>query len=520
VADLPQTVQYGAVRATLERHAGALRIVVRRGGPTTVVGTLGDAPDGLARIRRGRVDERFETPSGKRREHRLRARRMTVRFGPRSVEVIAAADGAAFRTRRLGPTTYRLPRGTRSWLQNYRTDYERSYVERALERQRYGLPALLRRRSTYTLLTESGVGDGPVSHLEGGRVVPDTKLWRVAITGSLADVVESDLALSLGRPSEIADTSWIEPGVAAWSWWSDRRSGARLDAQKAFVDAAAANGWRYVTVDAGWDPAWIPELVSYAKERGVAVILWYDVDDADIDQAADLGAAGVKLDFVLSDRRDRIALMDALARQAARRRLVVDFHGCTIPRGLQRTWPNVLSLEAVQGAEYWSQEPASPAHNVNLAFTRNVIGGMDYTPVTFSAPGRVTSLGHELAESVVFESGLQHFADAPSSYAAEPLAERVLREVPVAWDDTRLVSGEPDDHAVLARRDGDAWWVGGLFAGAPRTARVPLDFLGDGDYAMRLVADGLTDIEATVTARTVLQIPVELNGGFVIELRP
>jgi hypothetical protein len=259
--------------------------------------------------------------------------------------------------------------------------------------------------------------------------------------------------------------------------------------------------------------------VAYAEARSVKVILWYDVDDADLDQAADLGAAGVKLDFVLSDRRPGIQRMDDLAEQAAKRHLVVDFHGCTLPRGLQRTWPNVLTLEAVRGAEYWSLKAASPAHNITLAFTRNVVGGMDYTPVTFSAPGRVTSLGHELAESVVFESGLQHFADAPASYAAEPIAARVLRAVPAEWDDTRLLSGAPDDHVVIARRDGEAWWVGGLTAGPARTIRVPLDFLDPGDHTARIVEDGLTERTQFVSPATVLEIPVAENGGFVIELR-
>jgi hypothetical protein len=145
---------------------------------------------------------------------------------------------------------------------------------------------------------------------------------------------------------------------------------------------------------------------------------------------------------------------------------------------------------------------------------------MDYTPVTFSAPDRQTSLGHELAESVVFESGLQHFADTPGAYAAQPLAQAVLRRVPAAWDDTRLVSGAPDDHVVIARRDGDTWWVGGLVAGRARTVRVPLRFLGDGDYTAHVVSDGLSERTKTVRAGTPLDIAVDANGGFVIELRP
>ena len=268
--------------------------------------------------------------------------------------------------------------------------------------------------------------------------------------------------------------SWIRPGRVAWSWWSDSTSPRDPDRQRYFVDAAAERGWEYSLVDEGWDAAWLPELVRYAADRGVRILLWTHWRDLRepgrrarlLDRWAGWGIAGVKVDFLQSDRRRRLAAYDAIARAAARRRLLVDFHGSTLPRGIQRTWPNVMTLEAVLGAEHGKAATIPAAHDVDLVFTRNAVGSMDYTPVTFSAPLRTSTAAHQLALAVAFESGLQHLADTPESYAARPAADAVLRALPVAWDDTRLLDGAPGSHATLARRAGAEWWVASLQAGA------------------------------------------------------
>jgi hypothetical protein len=219
-----------------------------------------------------------------------------------------------------------------------------------------------------------------------------------------------------------------------------------------------------------------------------------------------------------------MAVMEDIARAAAARRLVVNFHGSTVPRGLQRTWPNVLTMEGVAGAEHAKGgTPIDPAHNVTLAFTRNVIGSMDYTPVTFSA-NRTTSAGHELAQAVVFESGLQHFADSPESYGQWPAAGEVLRRVPAAWDDTKLIAGRPGESVTVARRSGRAWFVASLRSGAPRPQTVPLSFLSPAQaYVARVTTDdgaSLTPGTYDVTANGSLTVPVARNGGFVIEITP
>ena len=452
----------GAPLSATVRHAGTrvldLRIGLRAGGRCL--------PQGL-RYRgaaRARVDERYTTPAGKRRDHRYVARRLVLAFRTgrtrAEVRLQASDDGVAWRTTVHGAdvtaecSTAAAPAGARAWLQRYGTSYERPYEESALRAAApgaIGFPALIGAGDHWALLAESGLGAGqPAARLRIRRGAPgvlrverpvqrQATPWRVAVVGSPATIAGSDLVDDLAAPAAGVDWSWVRPGRVAWSWWADSGSPASLAAQEAHVDFAARQGWEYVLADEGWDPAWMPALVEYARARGVGVLLWSRWDalrtpaqrEALLSQWADWGVAGVKLDFMESDSPARMAWYRAVARAAAERRMVVDFHGSTAPRGLERTWPNVLTSEAVRGAEgYKGTTPPTPAQNTVLPFTRNAIGAMDFTPVTFSAPGRATSAGHELALSVVFASGLQHFADSPAAYAARPLAAGWLAERP------------------------------------------------------------------------------------------
>lgn len=541
-----------ALHTELRAGRGELLLTARRAGRVALRADLGRKPRG-AHVGRGWVDQRFTTPAGKRRVHRLHARTLTVRgAGGHGLELLVADDGVAVRLRRPGrheATRFGVPGSTRTSLQRYTAGYEGRYVSRrlrAVPTGRYGFPALLREpHGTAVLLTESGLAPGDsAAHLDksgtslrvapprGGRS-PRRTPWRVALIGDLSSIVASDLPLALGRPSRIRDASWIQPGRVAWSWWAD--SGSPRDPQRLreYVDLAASMGWEYALVDAGWNRDEIPGLVEYARARGVRLLLWFDWHDLSsaterrrtLDWVAAVGVAGVKVDYLLSDRAPRIRLYDETARAAAIRRLVVDFHGCTLPRGLQRTWPNVLTSEGVLGAEYArGSTPMSPAHTVDLVFTRNVVGSMDFTPVAFSARNRLTSDAHELAEAVAFESGLQHYADTPESFAAHPGATAVLRDVPAAWDDTRLVAGTPGRDAAVARRSGERWWIGALSAGAPRELALPLRFLARGrGYRASITTDGpdgLVTTEQTVTRATTLRVPAVRDGGAVVRLDP
>jgi hypothetical protein len=523
----------------------------------------------FVRARRSAIFERYRTPAGKRRDHRHLARRLVLEFkqgrsSAMAVELELTDDGFAFRSVLRGKARSRLmaecssftaPAGANAWLQRYDVSYEQPYDPAPLAAAApgpVGFPALLDTGKGWALLSESGTDRGqPASRLEllpGGVLAvarPNQASglaevrtsWRVAVIGSLATIVESDLIDDLAEPSHARSWSWVRPGRAAWSWWSDSASPGNLERQKQYVDFAVRAGWEYVLVDAGWDPAWLPALTRYARKRGIRLLVWARWDalkpasrrDALLSRWRSWGVAGVKLDFMRSDSNQRMGWYRRVARAAAARRLLLNFHGSTVPRGLSRTWPNVLTWEGVLGAESYKRsappKPPTPAHNATLPFTRNAIGSMDYTPVTFSARTRQTSAAHELALSVVFESGLQHFADSPEGYGTLRPARRWLRRVPVAWDATLLLSGYPGASATIARRAGRRWYVGAIEAGAGRAVRLPLDFLDRGQrYVARIVEDGSAGMLRTrrqrVRAKRALRLHVGPAGGYVVRFQP
>jgi hypothetical protein len=548
----------GTLRAQVDMVRGSYELSVVRGGRRVLATTLGRAPaPGVAKADESTVRDAFSTPAGKRLRHTLDARRLRLTLDRgRAIDLLVADDGVAFRETGADrePTAWRAPAGARAWLQNYRADYEGDYLPVALQDAKpgdYGFPALLRTGDTWALLSESGLTREAASRMTVGRdrpgelqvtlppgtTPPHTTPWRVAVVGDLAKIVDSDLPLALGRPSQIRDTSWIHPGRVAWSWWSDPDSPGNEARQQAFVREAADHHWQYVLLDAGWDAGNVPSIVRYANRYGVRVMLWTDWkalrDPAErerlLSQWASWGVAGVKVDFLLSDSAGRMAVMDDIARDTARHRLTLVFHGCTVPRGIQRTWPNVLTLEAVQGAERETPgqgtQAMDAAQDVNLVFTRNTLGSMDYTPVTFSARNRGSTDAHRLALAVVYESGLQHFADTPESYADHPEAKQILTDVPAAWDDTRLLAGAPDREAIIARRSGDNWWIGSISATDSHVQTVGLEFLAPGrTYRLHLVRDdgrgGLAVEDRTVTSRDRLSVTVDRNGGYAAELTP
>jgi len=243
------------------------------------------------------------------------------------------------------------------------------------------------------------------------------------------------------------------------------------------------------------------------------------------------GVRGVKVDFFQSDKQNIIRhYLDILA-DAADYEIMVNFHGCTMPRGWERTWPHLMTMEAVRGAESYSFGPEYPEyaywHNTILPFTRIVVGSMDYTPVAFSDQRypHLTTYGHELALSVVFESGILHMADAVESYVSLPPAPKAfLQNVPVAWDETRYLVGEPGTFVVLARRHGQDWYVAGI-NGQDEEVSIDIEFsfLETGPYDMTLIEDGPTDRSFNVVTDSINTgdaVPVTMRprGGFVIRL--
>ncbi|MGW4528668.1 glycoside hydrolase family 97 catalytic domain-containing protein [Amycolatopsis sp. NPDC004378] len=556
----------GAVTAEVARTGdGGLTFGVSRGTTTVLapapLGLRTEAADltrDLRFLRRADrvVDEHYTMTTGKRLRRHARAAETTLSFaGPGEtrldVVVRAAADGVAYRyvlpaggTITGEASSFTLPASAPAWLLPYSPNYEGVRTETTAGGAKagdYGFPSLFDTGDgSWTLLTESDV-DGRYSgarltHAAGtagyGIKLADTAVtgdgpfvtpWRVAITGDLATVTESTLVDDLAPPSKLADTSWVRPGKVAWSWLSEHDSPRDPVRQKQFADFAARHGWPYLLVDEGWDASWVPDVIRYARERGVEVILWFRWTS--LDTAAERakwlplvkswGAAGIKVDFMDSDTQARFGFYDDIARATAQHRLMINFHGATIPRGFQRTWPHVMSFEAVRGAEQYRTRAAT---NTMFPFTRNVVGSMDYTPTAFVVSDRDTTDAHEVAAFLVFESGWQHGADKPENYEARPEALRTLDRLPTVWDETRLLSGRPGREAVFARRSGDRWFVGGLSAGPAKTVDVPLGFLDHGRWLADTLRDGPSGLlreRSEVSADGRLSVPVAANGGFV-----
>src|SRR5256885_10996830 len=219
-------------------------------------------------------------------------------------------------------------------------------------------------------------------------------------------------------------------------------------------------------------------------------------------------------------------LFRSIAAATAQNKLMVEFHGCTVPRGIERTWPHVMTMEGVDGAEHIHDKPGRnpfPAdYYTTLPFTRNLAGSMDYTPVTFTAK-RTNTEAAELAQSVVFESGLQNYADSVAAYDARPVAERLLRQVPSVWDDAKLLSGDPDSHVILARRNGSDWFVGAITATGAQPLTASLSFLGAGDWLADVYHDGAGGLTVTtqqVSNTGTLSVAVPAQGGFAARICP
>jgi hypothetical protein len=546
--------------------AGSLSLGVARSGRTV----LTPAPVGLrtaaADLTRGlrfvsRTDrvvaEQYTMTTGKRRVRTVRGNEARLAFATAAgaridLVVRAAPDGVAYRYVVPGPVTvtgeasaFTVPAAAPAWLLPYNAWYEASRMRSTAGDAAagdYGNPSLFQVGEDYALLTESDVdGRYPGSRLRHAAgsgtyevVLADEQVgstaelrtpWRTAIIGDLATVTGSTLVDDLSPPSRIADTSWIKPGKVAWSWLSENSSPSDFERQKAYVDFAARNGWPFVLVDEGWSASWVPELTRYARAKGVDVLLWLRWSDLDtaaerdtvLPRIRDWGVKGVKLDFMESDSRERYQWYDAVLAKTAELHLMVNFHGSTIPHGLARTWPHVMSMEAVRGAE---NRPAA-AGNPMQAFTRNVVGSMDYTPVSLDVGTKEASVAHEVALPVVYESGWTHFADKPEAYQARPRALRFLDQVPTVWDDTRLVGGTPDTGTVMARRNGDRWFVGAISVGDARTVSAPLSFLGAGDWLVEVVRDDTATARGDVLrssqvlrSTSTLSVAVPRNGGF------
>jgi hypothetical protein len=316
--------------------------------------------------------------------------------------------------------------------------------------------------------------------------------------------------------------------------------------------------WPYTLLDWEWDAMGnggnLEDAVNYILSRGVKPLIWYNSGGKhtgvtatprdrmlthesrmeEFSKLKKMGIVGVKIDFFESEKQDMIKYYLDILDDAGACEMMVYFHGCLVPRGWARTYPHLMTYEGVHGAEWYNNGPdftmTAPEHNTILPYTRNVVGAMDYTPVTFtnSQFPHTTLYGHELALSVVFESGLQHMADRPSGYYDLPFEARTfLKEVPNAWDNTKLLDGYPGRDIIIARQKGNQWYISGISSERfERTKTLKFNFLPEGKkYKLTLISDGKHDKDLAtqylvVDKSSTFDVKLLRRGGFVVSLKP
>ncbi|WP_242148383.1 glycoside hydrolase family 97 protein [Sphingomonas sp. BAUL-RG-20F-R05-02] len=393
--------------------------------------------------------------------------------------------------------------------------------------------------------------------------------WRVVMIADRPEqMIANRLVDRLAAPSRIGDTGWVKPGKAAWGWWSGLlapdvpNAGHNMPTYRRYINFAARMHLPYYLIDEGWaaksDPNTpadvtasaagidIPELVRYAAQRHVRLILWADWNSVKdrvepvLTQWQRWGIAGMKADFIYRQDQDVVAFYHRLLASAARHHLLVDLHAAFVPRGLDRTYPNYITQEGVMGNEYnrWSRD-VTAGYNVRTAYSRATIGPMDYTPGGFRnvtpaefryrapAPEVMTTRAHQLALFVVFPSPLMVLADAPVAYHTSngnwaPGVD-FLQEVPTVWDETRGIAGAFGEWIAVARRHGKNWYVGMITNEHGRTVSLPLTFLGTGKWRVQAWVDGKAPVAidrrtGILSANGNLIVPLAPSGGAVLTL--
>jgi alpha-glucosidase len=401
-----------------------------------------------------------------------------------------------------------------------------------------------------------------IAKVDGKRTYP----WRLfAVAENEAGLISNNMVYLLASPTELEDVSWIKPGVVMFDWWAknniygvDFKSGINTETAKYFIDFCAKNGFRYFLFDDGWCPKEdllhevpglnMPEVTAYAKEKGVDILLWVIWNtlqkqwDQAFDQFEKWGVKGIKMDFMNRDDQQMVEFYEAVAQKAAEKKMVVNFHGAYKPSGLSRKYPNVLTREALIEFEYnGGTSFDNPEHHNILPYIRMFTGAMDYIPATmrnstkdnFRAisdyPMGQGTRAHAMALFIILSSPMEMLPDSPSDYYREKECTDFLAQIPVEWDETRLLQGKISKYTVLARRAGEVWYVGAITNEDERTFELQTDFLKQGSYQLEAIEDGINaNTRASDYRKTdkmfqsgeVLKIKLAKGGGWVARITP
>lgn len=513
------------------------------------------------------------------------------------LDLVAGDEGVAFRYRfpdvdnkirvvKDEITGFHIEKNAKGWMQpynkagDYTPGYEDFYVNvnsgDPINNSRnpsvgWCMPALfnVNKNKIWVLIAESGTDDSfPGCHLqpdsEGGvykvafaekdekytlplaekeNAYPESNLpwsmpWRVIIIAENAgDILLSTLITDLAPASKIEDTSWIEPGKAAWSWWSHPDDHSP-EIYNEFTDLSASFGFKYTLFDAGWEKANKEGgIIDHAVSKGIKPLVWgYSSEYFDpvkrekrFKQLADMGVKGVKIDFWCSDRQEVMAALQSVFEDAAKEHLMVNLHGTTVPRGWHRTWPNFMTAEAILGTESYFYEPRFPdkaaEQNTVLPFTRNVAGPADYTPfaLTMRKYARLNTAAHELATAMIYTSGIIHFADSKEVFdSLPPEVKNLLKSMPATWDKTESVLAEPGKVLVLSRQKDSLSYIVGI-NGTNKELPITVDLAkyGKGFSKFRIITEGNDPVMGfkaqTYPISSGWRYTLAPKGGFILQ---
>jgi hypothetical protein len=439
-------------------------------------------------------------------------------------------------------------------------------------------PALFNSNETWLLISESGLHENYCGSrlvyndtskamqltfpqkeeiFPNGALNPESQLpwytpWRIIAIGSLKTITESTLGTDLADPAIPMDTSFIKSGLASWSWVLLKDESVNYETTLKFIDYASKMNWLYCLIDADWDKRIgeekMKELATYAKAKNVKLLVWYNSSgswnstvyqpkskllnhadrDREFTKLNEMGIAGIKVDFFGGDGQSMIAYYHALLKDAATHKLVINFHGATLPRGWQRTYPNLLTTEAIKGEEFitFEQEVANlqPSHCTMIPFARNVFDPMDFTPMVLdSIPNikRITTPAFELALPVLFLSGIQHIAETPDGMAKMPqYVVDYLKDIPTNWDDSKFIEGYPGKYAVMARKKDNVWHIVGVNGeNTEKEIEIDLSFVNnDSGYIILENEKGFQQQQISTAKSKKLKVTMKPNGGFVAKI--
>lgn len=432
----------------------------------------------------------------------------------------------------------------------------------------------------YLATTGQGVLLGKLSPLPSDAKIavrhdlPHSSPWRtILVADHPGRLLESDFILSLNEPRAIPDTSWIKTGKTTFPWWNgfheekvDFKPGLNTATAKHYVDFCSEAGIPYHSLDGVGNTAWyggpivpykgaeptkgvegldVPEVLRYAKTKGVRIRLWmhWGAAAAHMKKAFPLyrewGIEGIMLDFMDRDDQEMNRFVREAVALAAENQLTVTLHGCPKPTGLERTYPNLLTHEGVMNLEYdkWDKLGISSEHEVTVPFTRMLAGPLDFHQGSFrtvrakdfqprnEAPLVIGTPARTLAGYVVFQNHLSMVADYPNAYRGHP-GTKVLAAIPTTWDDTKVLDTKVGEFLAVGRRYGKSWHVGAMTDSQPRTVKLPLTFLHTGEYTASIWSDdgaakhGLKHREIAVKAGDELKLELEEGGGAYIVFTP